>query len=71
MKRVIRAIAFTFTGKTFRNRRFSFGIVVVGVALLLTAWPARLSAQEVRIDNDDLGSVVTSSHLSDHCQVLW
>ena len=51
MKRVIRAIAFTFTGKTFRNRRFSFGIVVVGVALLLTAWPARLSAQEVRIDN--------------------
>lgn len=40
---------------------------VVGIAVLLLAWPVRLSAQEntgafVTIDNDDLGGVVTSSH---------
>src|SRR5215813_14512555 len=42
------------------------GMVAVGIAVLLTAWPATwLSAQPaqpgaVQIDNDDIGGVVTS-----------
>ena len=32
------------------------------ITLLLMAWPVRLEAQEIRIDNDDLGGVVTSSN---------
>src|SRR3989442_9670530 len=44
------------------------GIAVVGLAVLLAAWPApRPSAQPapqvaVQIDNDDIGGVVTSKH---------
>jgi hypothetical protein len=43
------------------------GLVAVGVAVLLAASSARLSAQQnpdeaVRIDDDDIGGVVTSAH---------
>ena len=48
------------------TRVFHIAVVVVGIAVLLTAWPApRLRAQPappgaVQIDNDDIGGVVTS-----------
>ena len=32
------------------------------ITLLLITWPAWVNAQEIRIDNDDLGGVVTSSN---------
>ena len=32
------------------------------ITLLLITWPVQLEAQEIRIDNDDLGGVVTSSN---------
>ena len=43
-----------------------FGMVAVGIAVLLAASPARLSAQQnpaeaVRIGDNDLGGVVTSA----------
>src|SRR5690349_21028612 len=47
------------------TRVFHIAMVVVGIAVLLTAWPApRSSAQPaspgaVQIDNDDIGGVVT------------
>src|SRR5262244_125730 len=50
------------------TRVFHLAMLVVGVAVLLTAWPAtRLSAQPaqpaaVQIDNDDIGGVVTSKN---------
>jgi len=31
------------------------------ITLLLITWPAWVNAQEIRIDNDDLGGVVTSN----------
>src|SRR5262245_16384173 len=49
------------------TRVFHIGIVAVGIAVLLTAWPVpRSSAQlaqpgAVQIDNDDIGGVVTSA----------
>ncbi len=49
------------------TRVFHIGMVAVGIAVLLTAWPATwLRAQPaqpgaVQIDNDDIGGVVTSS----------
>ena len=49
------------------TRVFHIGMVAVGIAVLLTAWPApRSSAQPapsgaVQIDNDDIGGVVTSA----------
>src|SRR5262245_61631871 len=48
------------------TRVFHIAMVIVGIAVLLTAWPApRSSAQPaqpgaVQIDNDDIGGVVTS-----------
>jgi hypothetical protein len=49
-----------------KTRRTSYlGIVVVCAAMLLTAWPARLSSQQsaaVSIDPDDIGGVVTSAN---------
>src|SRR6266436_4048363 len=41
------------------------GMLVIGIAALLTVWPVRLSSQQnapVRIDNDDIGGVVTSAN---------
>src|SRR4030095_12962280 len=43
------------------------GLLVVGITVLLAAWPVRLSSQQssstaVRIDNDDIGGVVTSAN---------
>ena len=40
-------------------------ILAIGIAMLLTVWPVRLSSQQnapVRIDNDDIGGVVTSAN---------
>ncbi len=40
------------------------GIVAVGIAAFLASWPSQLSSQQstaVRIDNDDIGGVVTSA----------
>ena len=40
------------------------GIVAVGIAALLTAYPVELGSQQkaaVSIDNDDIGGVVTSA----------
>jgi hypothetical protein len=44
----------------------SLGILAAGIAVLLVAWPVRLSSQQsskvaVRVDNDDIGGVVTSA----------
>src|SRR5499427_4627533 len=50
------------------TRVFSIGMVAIGIAVLLSAWPAtRPSAQPaqsgaVQIDNDDIGGVVTSKN---------
>src|SRR5499433_3752471 len=50
------------------TRVFSIGMVAIGIAVLLSAWPATwLSAQPaqpaaVQIDNDDIGGVVTSKN---------
>ncbi len=35
---------------------------LIYVTLLLITWPAWVNAQEIRIDNDELGGVVTSSY---------
>src|SRR5919204_2317713 len=48
-------------------RGWYVGLVAVGIAVLLAASSARLSAQQnpdeaVRIDDDDIGGVVTSAH---------
>ena len=40
------------------------GVVVIGIAAVLASWPGELSSQQiaaVRIDNDDIGGVVTSA----------
>src|SRR5438309_4626225 len=40
-------------------------VVAIGIVIFLAAWPARLSSQQnapVRIDNDDIGGVVTSAN---------
>ena len=40
------------------------GIAAVGIAAFLASWPSQLSSQQstaVRIDNDDIGGVVTSA----------
>src|SRR6266403_2163369 len=45
------------------KRLLSLGIVAVGIAAFLASWPRQLSSQQdtvVRIDNDDIGGVVTS-----------
>ena len=47
------------------TRLLYLGIVVVGIAVVLAAWPLRLSGQQnaaVRIDNDDIGGMVTSAN---------
>src|SRR4030095_3051434 len=50
-----------------RTAKLSYlGLLVVGITVLLAAWPVRLSSQQssnaaVRIDNDDIGGVVTSA----------
>jgi hypothetical protein len=44
--------------------RTTKGLVALGVVALLAVWPVRLSSQQtaaVRIDNDDIGGVVTSA----------
>ena len=56
MTRVLSALTFTFTDTPWRTR----GLWVAGITLLLIPWPA-LNAQEIRIDNDDLAGLVTSS----------
>ena len=43
------------------------GVLAIGITVLLVAWPVRLSSQQssnaaVRIDNDDIGGVVTSAN---------
>ena len=51
-----------------RTTKVSYlGILAVVIAVLLAAWPVRLSSQQnsnvaVRIDNDDIGGVVTSAN---------
>src|SRR5256884_9412491 len=45
----------------------SFGMVTVGIAVVLTAWPAGLLAQQstdpaIQVDASDLGGVVTSAN---------
>src|SRR5215470_16183308 len=49
------------------TRLVYFSVLTVGIATLLAAWPVRLSGQQknaatVRVDNDDIGGVVTSAH---------
>ena len=56
MTRVLSALTFTFTDTPWRTR----GLWVAGITLLLIPRPA-LNAQEIRIDNDDLAGLVTSS----------
>src|SRR6266436_5093308 len=46
------------------KRLLSLGIVAVSIAAFLASWPRQLSSQQdtvVRIDNDDIGGVVTSA----------
>jgi hypothetical protein len=46
------------------KRLLSLGIVAVSIAAFLASWPRQLSSQQdtvVRIDNDDIGGVVTST----------
>jgi hypothetical protein len=46
------------------KRLVYFGVVAVGIAAFLASWPSPLSSQQstgVRIDNDDIGGVVTSA----------
>jgi hypothetical protein len=51
------------------TRGMYIGMMALGIAVLLAASPARLSAQQpgdvVRIDDDDLGGMVTSAHGSE------
>ncbi len=45
------------------NKTVSFGLLAVGIAAFLVTLPSQLSSQQsavVRIDNDDIGGVVTS-----------
>jgi hypothetical protein len=47
------------------TRPFCVGLLAVGIAGFLAAWPLWLSGQQsaaVRIDNDDIGGVVTSAN---------
>lgn len=48
-----------------RTKRLVYlGVVAVGIAAFLASWPSPLSSQQstrVRIDNDDIGGVVTSA----------
>src|SRR6266508_5335498 len=47
-----------------RTKALYVGMVAVGVAAVLASWPRQLSSQQstaVRIDNDDIGGVVTSA----------
>src|SRR5437016_4726702 len=47
-----------------RTKALYVGMVAVGVAAVLASWPSQLSSQQsaaVRIDNDDIGGVVTSA----------
>src|SRR6266481_7558139 len=47
------------------TRPLHIGMLVIGIAALLTVWPVRLRSQQnapVRIDNDDIGGVVTSAN---------
>src|SRR6266511_6135892 len=46
-----------------RTKALYVGMVAVGIAAVLALWPSQLSSQQsaaVRIDNDDIGGVVTS-----------
>src|SRR4029077_14919628 len=50
-----------------RTKAMYVGAMAVAIAVLLTAWPLRLTGQQdtgaaVRIDNDDIGGVVTSAN---------
>ena len=47
-----------------RTKALYVGMVAVGIAAVLASWPRQLSSQQsaaVRIDNDDIGGVVTSA----------
>src|SRR6266550_390030 len=47
-----------------RTKALYVAMVAVGVAAVLASWPSQLSSQQsaaVRIDNDDIGGVVTSA----------
>src|SRR6266511_694247 len=47
-----------------RTKALYVGMVAVGIAAVLALWPRQLSSQQstaVRIDNDDIGGVVTSA----------
>jgi hypothetical protein len=48
-----------------RTKRLLYlGVMAVGIAVFLASWPSQLSSQQstgVRIDNDDIGGVVTSA----------
>jgi hypothetical protein len=47
-----------------RTKALYVGMVAVGIAAVLASWPSQLSSQQsaaVRIDNDDIGGVVTSA----------
>ena len=48
-----------------RTKRLVYlGFVIVGITAFLASWPSQLSSQQsagVRIDNDDIGGVVTSA----------
>src|ERR1700756_3040056 len=47
-----------------KTKALFLSVMALGLAMLLIAWPARLSSQQnatVRVDADDIGGVVTST----------
>src|SRR5246127_1302489 len=48
-----------------KTKALFLSVMALGLAMLLIAWPARLSSQQnatVRVDADDIGGVVTSAN---------